>query len=490
MFIDYIYAFNISTLIANKQYSPLYATTFDLMTDAEIQAQMDLWVQDGTLPNDGIANVEKPSVTAVGKNLFDNIIEVGDISTVTGLNVSNNNTFRSVDFTPLLTNTTYTIFTLNGIIASSIRTFVYDENFVFTRAFNGSVITLNSNERYIKFRINETATTLQDKVQIELGSTATTYEPYKSSTLTIDTELRSLPNGVRDRVYEQNGEVWLEKRVEEYELESGDFASVIDRATITQLQTLPINDFLSNNMIPASNPVYDGILIPLFEPQVEYVTELPLGQYATRNTSRIVFSLPLGTTFAQAQTDLAGTKILYQLATPQLINLTQEGKVSGELIAFENGTIYNTSDTFHADISFDVASNRSAQITGLLESASYQAKQIDTKANKVQEAITEPTLLNGWVELDASSTPFYYKDDMGRCHLGGVLKDGTTSNGTVIFTIPLGYRPSSNRHFIVVNTSSNLARITVTVTGNVQIYGTAPSNAFLALDGISFKVGN
>jgi len=40
-YVDYAYAFNISTLIANKQYSPLYKTTFDLMTDAEIKLEMD-----------------------------------------------------------------------------------------------------------------------------------------------------------------------------------------------------------------------------------------------------------------------------------------------------------------------------------------------------------------------------------------------------------------------------------------------------------------
>ncbi|MDD4157529.1 MAG: hypothetical protein PHY08_13270 [Candidatus Cloacimonetes bacterium] len=44
--IDYSYHFNISTLIANKQYSPLYSTTFDLMSDAQIKAQMDAWVQN------------------------------------------------------------------------------------------------------------------------------------------------------------------------------------------------------------------------------------------------------------------------------------------------------------------------------------------------------------------------------------------------------------------------------------------------------------
>ena len=41
---DYLYIFNISTPIANKQYSPLYTKTFDLMSDAEIKLQMDEFV--------------------------------------------------------------------------------------------------------------------------------------------------------------------------------------------------------------------------------------------------------------------------------------------------------------------------------------------------------------------------------------------------------------------------------------------------------------
>jgi len=45
--IDYLYTFNISTLIANNQYSPLFDTTFDLMSDADIKTQMDLWVTEG-----------------------------------------------------------------------------------------------------------------------------------------------------------------------------------------------------------------------------------------------------------------------------------------------------------------------------------------------------------------------------------------------------------------------------------------------------------
>ena len=44
MEVDYAYAFNISTLIANKQYSPLFNTTFDLMSDTDIKTQMDEFV--------------------------------------------------------------------------------------------------------------------------------------------------------------------------------------------------------------------------------------------------------------------------------------------------------------------------------------------------------------------------------------------------------------------------------------------------------------
>ena len=48
-YIDFnnVMLFDYSDLIANKQYSPIYNTTFDLMSDAEIKTQMDAWVLDG-----------------------------------------------------------------------------------------------------------------------------------------------------------------------------------------------------------------------------------------------------------------------------------------------------------------------------------------------------------------------------------------------------------------------------------------------------------
>jgi hypothetical protein len=47
-----------------------------------------------------------------------------------------------------------------------------------------------------------------DRLQIEKGTTATTYEPYKSSILTFNepVKLRSLPNGIKDTINVVTGE--------------------------------------------------------------------------------------------------------------------------------------------------------------------------------------------------------------------------------------------------------------------------------------------
>ncbi len=60
--LDEFNVFNISTLITNKQYSPIYNTTFDLMTDAQIKIQMDEFVKTFQLFRDS-------SITAIIQGL-------------------------------------------------------------------------------------------------------------------------------------------------------------------------------------------------------------------------------------------------------------------------------------------------------------------------------------------------------------------------------------------------------------------------------------
>jgi hypothetical protein len=292
-------------------------------------------------------------------------------------------------------------------------------------------------------------------------------------------------------VYEQNGEVWLEKRVEEYVLTGSDLNGI--NTGFTHIQLIDINKSVIPNII--DNNVVDtggfNIITSITTPRASVTQDSVENQYKhwfRQDLDRLFITVPTGTyaDLAAAQAAFAGTVVQYQLATPQLINLTQEGKVDGELAVYENGTVYNTSDTFHADLSFDVASNRSAQISGLLDSSVYQAKLIDSKASKVQEAWIEPTLLNGYVNnAGGYANAAYFKDEFGFVHLRGRVKDGTTTNGTILFNLPVGYRPLESTMKNIVSNNSHGAAV-IRSTGNIELY--LLSGAILDIN-LSFYVG-
>ena len=95
-----------------------------------------------------------------------------------------------------------------------------------------------------------------------------------------------------------------------------------------------------------------------------------------------------------------------------------------------------------------------------------------------------PTLLNSWVSYGAPyDTEGYRKDGQGFVHLKGLIKNGTATAGTVLFTLPTGYRPANTALF---DTQSNgtTGRVDVANNGNVTIQ--AGTNAWISLNGITF----
>ena len=54
-------------------------------------------------------------------------------------------------------------------------------------------------------------------------------------------------------------------------------------------------------------------------------------------------------------------------------------------------------------------------------------------------------LQNSWVENSSVSTPRARKEG-NVCYVSGAIKDGTRTSGTVIFTLPVGYRPSRSKY--------------------------------------------
>ena len=100
----------------------------------------------------------------------------------------------------------------------------------------------------------------------------------------------------------------------------------------------------------------------------------------------------------------------------------------------------------------------------------------------------EPAFENNWVNFNAptNETAGFLKDPFGFVHLKGLVKSGTV--GTVIFTLPAGYRPSLAK--IVAASGSDVATrdntVTLLVTGTVT--ANCATNTYFSLDGITFKV--
>ena len=126
--------------------------------------------------------------------------------------------------------------------------------------------------------------------------------------------------------------------------------------------------------------------------------------------------------------------------------------------------------------------------TGVEVGTIVNSTQLDLKANKAQEAWIAPTLLNGWVNFGTGNVAAsFYKDEFGVVHLRGLIKDGTTTANTTLFTLPVGYRPLLANYFVTADIDG-FARLYVTDTGVVAVAGNA-INGYLSLNQISFKAG-
>ncbi len=168
---------------------------------------------------------------------------------------------------------------------------------------------------------------------------------------------------------------------------------------------------------------------------------------------------------------------------PSLSNITMEqvqGIPKGSEEAFRslleniNPFLNDTSQAFQNSLTFGQNFN-----------ARYK-QAIITVPNEVW---TTATLLNSWVSYDSGTSyniPGYYIDPSGRVYLRGIAKNGTTTPGTVIFTLPVGYRPNKRTVFTTTGgVGPDPVRIDVEADGDV-IYVEGTANVYVVFDSINF----
>jgi Siphovirus protein of unknown function (DUF859) len=102
------------------------------------------------------------------------------------------------------------------------------------------------------------------------------------------------------------------------------------------------------------------------------------------------------------------------------------------------------------------------------------------------------SLANGWVNYSGTSgyqRAGYWKDKNGVVHLAGLIKGGTVTNGTTLFTLPVGYRPANQHINICYGAGSGVGSpVRVDVHSSGAVVGQTNLDAgWTSLAGISFK---
>lgn len=101
----------------------------------------------------------------------------------------------------------------------------------------------------------------------------------------------------------------------------------------------------------------------------------------------------------------------------------------------------------------------------------------------------DASLQNGWVHhttifsSEESSPPSYTITQTGEVFLRGIIKSGTTTSGTLLFTLPAGMRPDYTLAFPVMS-GTGVGRIEILTNG--QVLFMAGEATFVSLDGIRF----
>lgn len=97
---------------------------------------------------------------------------------------------------------------------------------------------------------------------------------------------------------------------------------------------------------------------------------------------------------------------------------------------------------------------------------------------------TNLSLQNGWVAYGGFSTPQYTKGSDNIVQLKGLIRSGTTNNGTIVANLPAGFRPKERTLLAGLCNPQVYCRTDVLPNGNVELY--LSNSGWTSLDNITF----
>jgi hypothetical protein len=390
------------------------------MSDAQIKAQMDLWVQSGTLPNSIMSVDMDKRVTSQGKQLFDKSKYATDYAYKIKVKPSTQYTWS---------------------ISALYKTYDKDMNEV--SSGTNTTLTVGNNVHYIAF----SGIANIDTFMLVNGSVVGTYENYRSSSMYLDSgEVGySLPNGVKDTIEYRNGKFYHIQRVQEYTLQSGDITSINKTSLVNKdiiaVSLTNMSDISGLGIVDTSGTkIYTSRTTPNKSQNIDRVEDDYYHDQFT-NDIRIFVVVDTYASLAEAQADLAGTVIYYQLATP----IETPISVIGNAMAYPNGTfliedVVRRSGVYNGGITVDKAISQLDNIYKLNDDGS-STKLVVSGATVAGDGLsfTHTSLSNGdfvWFDyyyqgtnVKGLTTVYYYGDKM-------IVAGSGTTSGKVYKIVP------------------------------------------------------
>jgi hypothetical protein len=102
-------------------------------------------------------------------------------------------------------------------------------------------------------------------------------------------------------------------------------------------------------------------------------------------------------------------------------------------------------------------------------------------------AWSAPTLQNSWVNFGGGFTNAGYRLNGTTVLVRGTIKNGTITSGTLLFTLPAGYRPTATHELVGYASGGTTWMAQIATNGQVTI-GNGGNAAGITMDGMTFSV--
>lgn len=295
---------------------PITGTPYENYTADQMNALVNTYFE-------GLKSCNKMEILTRGRNLFDEVLELGYLNNTSGASESSTTALRSKNFIKIKPNTLYTLSNNMGYLN---RLYWYGKDFNFI-SLSPSPATSPANATYVKFRTEAglVQNNLSVKFMLNEGSTALPYAPYVESkakiTCTDETKftLAKLNSGIKNEILINDGKWRAIKRVERYVLQSADIdllnTSGVNFDYVSIKKTSLINSKTWVNAVVSNEVIVSGFGKEVATP----IPDTTESHYKiTTIIDKLLLIVPKGTyaSLSAAQTALAGTVIYYELATP------------------------------------------------------------------------------------------------------------------------------------------------------------------------------